>query len=53
MPTNQASLDSMPGSLADAVGLKDGASSFDNSIPTQIPANYDRWQQVWQQITSA
>jgi spermidine/putrescine transport system substrate-binding protein len=53
MPTNQASLDSMPGSLADDVGLKDGASSFDNSIPTQIPANYDRWQQVWQQITSA
>ncbi len=53
MPTNQATLESMPGSLAADVGLSDGASSFDHSIPTQIPANYDRWQQVWRQITSA
>lgn len=52
MPTNQAALSSMPGSLADDVGLSD-PTQLDRSIPTQIPANYDRWQQVWQRITSA
>jgi len=52
MPTNQKALESMPGSLVADVGLSD-PSQLESSIPTQIPTNYDRWQQVWQQITSA
>lgn len=52
MPTNQAALASMSRSLIDDVGLSD-PSRLESSIPTEIPANYDRWQTVWRQITSA
>jgi hypothetical protein len=28
-------------------------ADLDTSIPTKIPANYDQWQKIWQEITSA
>jgi spermidine/putrescine-binding protein len=52
MATNKATLDSLPQSVVEEIGLADPAQ-LDTSIPTQVPANYDRWQQVWKQITSA
>ncbi|MGZ5300393.1 MAG: ABC transporter substrate-binding protein [Actinomycetota bacterium] len=52
MVTNQATLDSLPQSVVEEIGLADPAQ-LDVSIPTQVPANYDRWQKVWQEITSA
>jgi spermidine/putrescine-binding protein len=52
LPTNQATLASLPQSLAQAIGLADPAQ-LDSSIPTQVPANYGQWQKVWQEITSA
>lgn len=52
MATNKATLDSLPQSVVEEIGLADPAQ-LDTSIPTQVPANYDRWQEVWQQITSA
>jgi spermidine/putrescine transport system substrate-binding protein len=52
MATNQATLGSLPQSVIEEIGLADPAQ-LDNSIPTQIPANYDQWQKIWQQITSA
>lgn len=52
MATNKATLDSLPQSVVDEIGLAD-PTELDSSIPTQVPANYDRWQEVWQQITSA
>lgn len=51
MATNKATLDSLPQSVVEEIGLADPAQ-LDTSIPTQVPANYDRWQEVWQQITS-
>lgn len=52
MATNQATLGSLPQSVVEEIGLADPAE-LDVSIPTQVPANYDRWQEVWQVITSA
>ncbi len=52
MATSQATLDALPGSVAEEIGLAD-PTSLDTSIPTQVPPNYDRWQKVWQEITSA
>ena len=52
MATNQATLGTLPHSVVEEIGLADSAQ-LDTSIPTQIPANYDQWQKVWQEITSA
>ena len=52
MATNQATLGSLPQSVIEEIGLADPAQ-LETSIPTQIPANYDQWQKVWRQITSA
>ena len=52
MATNSATLDALPQSVVEEIGLAD-PSSLDSSIPTQVPANYDRWQEVWAEITSA
>jgi spermidine/putrescine transport system substrate-binding protein len=52
MSTNKATLDSLPQSVVEEIGLAD-PTQLDSSIPTQVPANYDRWQEVWQEITSA
>ena len=52
MATNQATLESLPQSVVEEIGLADPAQ-LDTSIPTQVPSNYDRWQSVWKQITSA
>lgn len=52
MATNQATLDSLPQSVVEEIGMAD-PSQLDTSIPTQVPANYDQWQKVWQEITSA
>jgi spermidine/putrescine transport system substrate-binding protein len=52
MATNQATLDSLPQSVVEEIGMADPAE-LDASIPTQVPANYDRWQDVWREITSA
>jgi spermidine/putrescine-binding protein len=52
MPTNQATLASLPRSLIQDVGLSD-LVQLEASIPTEIPSNYDQWQKVWRQITSA
>lgn len=52
MATNQATLDSLPQSVIEEIGMADPAQ-LDASIPTQVPANYDQWQKVWQEITSA
>ncbi len=52
MATNQATLDSLPRSVVEEIGMTDPAQ-LDASIPTQVPANYDQWQKVWQEITSA
>lgn len=52
MATNQATLGSLSQSVIEEIGLADPAQ-LDTSIPTQVPANYDRWQKVWQEITSA
>ena len=38
--------------MIEEIGLADPAQ-LDASIPTQVPANYDQWQKVWQEITSA
>lgn len=52
MATNQATLESLSQSVVEEIGLAEPAQ-LDASIPTQVPANYDRWQDVWQEITSA
>jgi spermidine/putrescine transport system substrate-binding protein len=52
MPTNQATLDTLPQSVVEEVGLAD-PTELDSSIPTEVPANFDRWETVWQEITSA
>jgi spermidine/putrescine transport system substrate-binding protein len=52
MATNRATLDSLPHSVVEEIGMADPAQ-LDDSIPTQVPANYDQWQKVWQDITSA
>jgi spermidine/putrescine transport system substrate-binding protein len=52
MATNQATLATLPQSVVEEIGLAD-PTQLDTSIPTQVPANYDRWQEVWQEITSA
>jgi spermidine/putrescine-binding protein len=52
MATNSATLDALPQSVVEEIGLAD-PGSLDSSIPTQVPANYDRWQEVWAEITSA
>ena len=52
MATNSATLDVLPQSVVQEIGLED-PSSLDTSIPTQVPPNYDRWQEVWAEITSA
>ena len=52
MATNSATLDSLPQSVIEEIGLSD-PTELDTSIPTQVPPNYDRWQEVWQEITSA
>ena len=52
MATNSATLDALPQSVVEEIGLAD-PSSLDTSIPTQVPPNYDRWQEVWAEITSA
>jgi spermidine/putrescine transport system substrate-binding protein len=52
MATNRATLDSLPKSVVEEIGLADPAE-LDISIPTQVPSNYDRWQEVWQAIASA
>lgn len=52
MATNQATLGTLPQSVIEEIGLADPAQ-LDTSIPTQIPANYDQWQKIWQEITSA
>jgi putative spermidine/putrescine transport system substrate-binding protein/spermidine/putrescine transport system substrate-binding protein len=52
MATNQATLDSLPQSVVEEIGLADPAQ-LDASIPTEVPPNFDRWEEVWQQITSA
>ena len=52
MATNTATLDSLPQSVVEEIGMTDPAQ-LDSSIPTQVPANYDQWQTVWQEITSA
>lgn len=52
MATNEATLDSLPGSVVEEIGMTDPAD-LDTSIPTQVPANYDRWEEVWREITSA
>ena len=52
MATNEATLDALPQSVVEEIGLADPAQ-LDSSIPTQVPANFDRWEEVWQQITSA
>jgi spermidine/putrescine transport system substrate-binding protein len=52
MATNEATLDSLPHSVVEEIGLAD-PTELDSSIPTQVPSNYDRWQEVWQDITSA
>lgn len=52
MATNQATLDALPQSVIEEIGLAD-PTELDSSIPTQVPPNYDRWEEVWQQITSA
>jgi spermidine/putrescine-binding protein len=51
MATNRATLDSLPQSVTEEIGLADPAQ-LDSSIPTEVPDNYDRWQEVWQQITA-
>ena len=51
MATNSATLDALPQSVVEEIGLAD--PSLDSSIPTQVPANYDRWQEVSSRITSA
>jgi spermidine/putrescine-binding protein len=52
MATNQATLDELPDSVVEEIGMSD-PSQLDASIPTQVPANFDRWEATWQQITSA
>ncbi len=52
MATNSATLDALPQSVVEEIGLAD-PGSLDTSIPTQVPPNYDRWQEVWAEITSA
>jgi spermidine/putrescine transport system substrate-binding protein len=52
MATNEATLDTLPQSVVEEIGLAD-PTELDASIPTQVPPNYDRWQDVWQEITSA
>ncbi len=52
MATNRATLDSLPQSVVEEIGLADPAQ-LDTSIPTEVPSNFDRWEEVWQQITSA
>jgi spermidine/putrescine transport system substrate-binding protein len=52
MPTNQATLDMLPQSVVEEVGLAD-PTELDSSIPTEVPSNFDQWETVWQEITSA
>ncbi|MEO8423561.1 MAG: extracellular solute-binding protein [Actinomycetota bacterium] len=52
MATNQATLDSLPQSVVEEIGLAD-PSQLDTSIPTQVPSNFDQWEAVWQEITAA
>ena len=52
MATNKATIDALPQSVVEEIGMSD-PSQLDSSIPTQVPPNYDRWQEAWQQITSA
>jgi spermidine/putrescine transport system substrate-binding protein len=52
MATNSATLDALPQSVVEEIGLED-PGSLDTSIPTEVPPNYDRWQEVWAEITSA
>ena len=52
MVTNQATLDSLDRSVVEEIGLGD-PSQLDTSIPTEVPPNFDRWEEVWKQITSA
>jgi spermidine/putrescine transport system substrate-binding protein len=52
MATNKATLDSLPQSVVEEIGMSDPAQ-LDASIPTQVPANYDEWEKTWQEITSA
>ena len=52
MATNKATIDALPQSVVEEIGMSD-PSQLDTSIPTEVPPNYDRWQEIWQQITSA
>jgi spermidine/putrescine transport system substrate-binding protein len=52
MATNRATLESLPQSVVEEIGLAN-PNELDASVPTQVPANYDRWQSAWQEITSA
>ena len=52
MATNKATIDALPQSVVEEIGMSD-SSQLDTSIPTQVPPNYDRWQEIWQKITSA
>lgn len=52
MATNEATLAALPQSVVEEIGLAD-PGELDVSIPTQVPPNYDRWQEVWQEITAA
>jgi spermidine/putrescine transport system substrate-binding protein len=52
MATNKATLDALPQSVVEEIGMSD-PSQLDASIPTEVPPNYDKWQEIWQQITSA
>ena len=51
MVTNQATLDSLDQSVIEEIGLSD-PTQLDTSIPTEVPPNFDRWEEVWKQITS-
>lgn len=52
MVTNQATLETLPGSVVEEIGMSDPAQ-LDASIPTRIPPNFDRWEAAWREITSA
>ena len=52
MATNEATLESLSQSVVEEIGLAD-PGELDSSIPTQVPSNYDRWEEIWQEITSA
>jgi putative spermidine/putrescine transport system substrate-binding protein/spermidine/putrescine transport system substrate-binding protein len=51
MATNSSTLDALPGSVVEEIGMSD-PSQLDASIPTEVPPNFDAWEDTWQQITS-